>query len=102
METLSCDFDAINTALIALINAHSNAIDQATSLKEIVGKVDLGWIDSIEGSADLYKNDTLLIINDLAVNLEALGALIKSIQETMDSYKTNESAGVTSINSVSV
>ncbi len=102
MENLSCDFEIINDALVSLINSANAVVEQATVLKGIVESVDLGWIDKIEGSADLYKNETLLIINDLAVNLESSNTLIKSIQQSMDLYKENEAAGVTSINNVSL
>jgi hypothetical protein len=101
METVVVNFDAIDTSYAALVNDYNKILDQADLLKKIVDSVDLGWVDTIVGSSEKYKDHSFSIIKDIVLNLEELGMLLQNIDSSMEIYSTNESTWEANVNSVS-
>ncbi len=101
MESVYVNFDAIDSSNLALIKDYNSVVEQAERLKQIVDSVDVSWVDKIVSSSEKYKDYTLLMINDIIMNLDELKNLMTNVGIAMEEYTNNETTGETNINSVS-
>lgn len=101
METLIANFDEIDKSYLDLIKNHNSVLENAKRFKEIIKSVDLGWVDTIVGSSEKYKEHSLFIINDIVVNLDDLNLLLTNIKKAMDDYELNENTWEKNVNNIS-